>query len=320
MAKVAGVSVTLASWAINGKPGVSDSTRARILEVARELGYRADPAARALRLGRSDTYALMVRNLRNPFFLDVISALQEAALAENASVLVMDTDYSADREVTYVERMAAQRVAGLAIAPVGPSDGVARWYDLCPDLPAVVLNAVRPATGDTSRVGPDNIAAVRLAIEHLASLGHRRIAFLTAPMSVMADNDRLETYHAVCADLDLQPWPVETHLTLEAIQPVVAELLELDMPPSAVICNSDHTVHAVYAAARETGVQIGRDLSVVGHDDLPTSALLDPSLTTLRLDRRALGRAIFDRLSGRETTDHVEPVELIIRSSTAPPM
>lgn len=319
VARAAGVSVTLASWAINGKPGVSAASRARILQVAEELGYRADPAARALRLGHSDSYALMIRNLRNPFFLDVISALQEAALVRDASILVLDTAYSAEREYDYVGRMAAQRIAGLAIAPVGPGESVARWHELRPDQPIVVLNAVRPEVPGASRVAPDNVHAVRLATEHLVDLGHRRIVFFTAPRSVMADNDRLDTYLTVCGEAGIDPWPVETALSLEGIGAVTGTLLDGPDPPTAIITNSDFTVHAVYAAAREAGVRIGTDLSVVGHDDLSTSPLLDPPLTTVALDRRSVGRAIFDRLIGTESGDHLEPVELVVRSSTGPP-
>lgn len=320
VARAAGVSVALVSLALNDKPGVSAETRTQILGVAEKLGYRANQAARALRLGRSDSYGLIVRNLQNPFFLDVISGLQQAAHAQEASILVMDADYSPEREAAYVTQLAARQVAGLAIAPTGPGESVATWRRLCPDKPTVVLNAVCPGIDGVIRVAPDNAAAVTAAVEHLAGLGHRRIAFLTAPASVVADHDRLATYLEACTRLGLAALPVETPLALEAIRRTTVELLSQAAGPTAMITNSDFTVHAVYAAARSLGLRIGRDLSVVGHDDLPTSPLLDPPLTTVRLNRRALGRAIFERLAAEEPlADHIEPVELVVRASTGAP-
>jgi DNA-binding LacI/PurR family transcriptional regulator len=318
VARSAGVSVALASLAINGKPGVSDITRGKILEVAETLGYQANPAARALRLGRTDSYGLIVRNLQNPFFLDVISGLQEAAAVQGSSIMVMDANYSPRRELDYVAQLAAQRVAGLAIAPVGPGEAVSRWRELCPGKPIVLLNAVCDDVDGVMRVAPDNPEAVRLAVTHLAELGHRRIAFLTAPAGLMADHDRLDTYLELCTELGLEPTPVEVPLALDAIREVTLNLLSLPQRPTAIVTNSDFTVHAVYTAAREAGVVIGSDLSVIGHDDLPTSPLLDPPLTTLSLNRRALGRAVFHRLAATQPLpDHIEPVSLRVRASTA---
>ncbi|MFD0558493.1 LacI family transcriptional regulator [Stackebrandtia endophytica] len=320
VAKAAEVSVALASLALNDKPGVSAATRQRILAVADSLGYQANPAARALRLGRTDSYGLILRNLQNPFFLDVITGVQEAAAAQGATVLISDADYSHTRELEAVDHLAAQRVAGLAIAPVGPGDAVARWRQLCPGKPVVVLNAVSPQLPGVQRVAPDNQAAVSLAVRHLVELGHRRIAFLTAPAEVMADHDRLETYQAECDRLGIDCTPVATALAFDAVLAVTSRLLRSDEPPTAVITNSDFTAHAVYSAARREGVEVGAGLSVIGHDDLPTSALLDPPLTTLSLDRRALGRAVFERMTSASTfDDHVEPVDLVVRASTAAP-
>ncbi|MGA8116709.1 MAG: LacI family DNA-binding transcriptional regulator [Actinocatenispora sp.] len=319
VASAAGVSITLASFAINGRAGVSDSARQRILDAARQLGYHANPHARALRTGSSNTFALMIRNVTNPFFLDVVSGAQEAAFAEDASVLVVDSDYSSERELRHLQRLAGERVEGLAIAPVGPGASVRRWQELCPDVPTVVLNATAPGIEGVRRVGPDNTAAVELAVRHLAGLGHREIAFLTAESTQMADHDRLAAFLALADTLGIRPRPVETALTLDGVSAVTTRLLTGPEPPSALITNSDHTAHAVYKAARALGVRIGADLSVVGHDDLPTSELLDPPLTTLRLNRRELGRAVFARmLDPTGLADHREPVELVVRDSTRP--
>src|SRR5699024_2873420 len=108
-------------------------------------------------------------------------------------------------------------------------------------------------------------------------------------------------------------------LNVETVVREMRALLLSDTPPTAVITNSDYTAHAIYIAARECGVRVGEELSVIGHDDLPPASLLSPALTTIRLDNQSIGRAIVPRLRGIETSDHIEPVELIIRDSTAPP-
>ncbi|GAA4869033.1 DNA-binding transcriptional regulator CytR [Serinicoccus chungangensis] len=318
VAREAGVSTALASFALNDRDGVSASTKARILEVAERLGYAADPLARGMRTGQTGSYALMVRNMRNPYFLEVLRGAQESASRHGASVFLVDSAYSVEREREHVRHLAAQRVDGLAIAPVGSGDAVSLWQELAPGKPTVVVNAVARDT-DVLTVGPDNVSAVDQAVDHLAALGHRRLTFYSAPRGVMADHDRLERFLERCETLGLEPDPVETPLDFDAAYQVTASLLRGPQPPTAIITNSDYTAHAVYRASRDCGVQVGRDLSVIGHDDLLTSPLLDPPLTTLRIDRFALGVAICERLHpGHDLGNHTEPVELLVRGSTAP--
>jgi LacI family transcriptional regulator len=180
------------------------------------------------------------------------------------------------------------------------------------------LYATAQGLKDAIRVCPDNRSAVRLAVDHLGSLGHREIAFLTAPPTLMADHDRLAEFELVCAELGIVPRPVPTPLNLSAVIEQVTAVLSAPNPPTAVITNSDYTAHGVYLAARECGMVVGRDLSVVGHDNLPTAELLDPPLTTIDLDGRALGRQLVARLRLTEKGDHAERVDLVVRSSTGP--
>lgn len=319
VAEGAGVSTALASFALNDRDGVAADTKARILAVAAELGYRPDPAARALRTGLTGSFGLMVRNMQNPYFLEVLRGAQDAASEHGGTVFAVDSAYSIEREREHVHHLAEQRVDGLAIAPVGTGEAVDLWQERCPGRPTVVVNAVAHQEGVT-RVGPDNAAAVDLAVEHLHDLGHRRITFYSAPSGVMADHDRLERFLRRCSELGVTAHPVETALNLDEAYRVTCSLLDGPEPPTAIVTNSDFTAHAIYRAARDRGVQVGVDLSVVGHDDLATSQLLDPPLTTLRLDRFELGRAIVARLRPDSGLgDHVQPVELVVRASTALP-
>lgn len=320
VARVAGVSVATASLGLNGQPGVAEKTRRRIVAAAQQLGYHANPQAQALRRGRTTTYGFVVRNFANPFFLEVLSGAQQVAAESGTTLLVLDSRYSVERERRHVQEMAAQRVAGLAVAPVGTGESIRLWRELRPDAPVVALNGSADGVTGVARVGPDNAAAVRLPVQRLADLGHTCIAFLSAPRHLMADPDRLRHFRCLARELQLRPRVMYSLLTISNVQRAAVKLLSGPDAPTAIITNSDYTAHAVYKAARELSVPIGTGVSVVGHDDLPTSELLDPPLATIRMDHRAMGRALMMRLlEPGPPDDYIAAVELVERASLQSP-
>jgi LacI family transcriptional regulator len=320
VAKLAGVSIASASMALNGQPGVADRTRQRIAAAAERLGYRANPQAQALRSGRSTIYGFVVRNLANPFFLDVMSGAEQVASGAGATLLVLDSRYSVDREAEHVRNMAAQRLAGLAIAPVGTGASIELWQQLRPATPVVALNASVRGVSGFSLVTPDNVAAVALPMHRLAELGHVSVAFISAPRGLMADADRLRQFRLQATRLGLQGRVVYSRLTMHDVGHKVRAFLCGPEPPTAIITNSDYTAHAIYKAARDLELKVGPEISVIGHDDLPTSELLDPPLATIRVDRREMGRQLMSRLLATSATgDFVAPVELIERASLRVP-
>jgi LacI family transcriptional regulator len=287
---------------------------------AQQLGYHANPQAQALRRGRTTTYGFVVRNFANPFFLEVLSGAQQVAADSGATLLVLDSRYSLERERRHVQEMAVQRVAGLAIAPVGTGESIRLWQDLRPGAPVVALNGSADGITGVCRVGPDNAAAVALPMQRLAELGHRSVAFLSAPRHLMADPDRLRHFWRLARELGLHPRVVYSLLTISDVQQATRALLSGPDAPTAIITNSDYTAHAVYKAARELSLPIGPGVSVVGHDDLPTSELLDPPLATIRMDHRAMGRALMTRLlEAGPPGDYTAAVELVERASLRPP-
>jgi LacI family transcriptional regulator len=320
VARKAGVSVASVSFALNGQPGVAEKTRLRILAAAAELGYRANPQAQALRRGRTTTYGLVIRNFTNPFFLEVLTGAERAASEAGATLLLLDSHYSPERERMHVREMATQRLAGLAIAPVGKGESVRLWQELRPGTPVVVLNASADGITGVSRVCPDNAAAVGLPMRRLAELGHSSAAFLSAPRGLVADTDRLRHFRRLARELGLQPNVMRSPLTIADVRKSSRRLLSRQEAPTAIITNSDYTALGIYRCARDLSLRIGPDVSVIGHDDLPTSALLDPPLATIRMDGREMGRALMARLlNGDTSNDYIAPVELVERASLQAP-
>ena len=290
------------------------------LAAAAQLGYRANTQAQALRRGRTTTYGLVIRNFSNPFFLEVLTGAEQAASEAGATLLLLDSHYSVERERLLVREMAAQRLAGLAIAPVGKGESVRLWQELRPGAPVVALNASVEGITGVSRVYPDNATGVELAMRRLAELGHSCVAFLSAPRGLVADPDRLRHFRRLARELGLQPVIMRSPLTITDVRKAAGTLLARPGAPTAIITNSDYTALGIYKAARDLSLRIGPDVSVIGHDDLPTSELLDPPLATIRLDGREMGRALMARLlDGDRPDDYVAPVELVQRASLRAP-
>ncbi|MGM0709334.1 MAG: LacI family DNA-binding transcriptional regulator [Actinomycetota bacterium] len=320
VAEAAGVSPSLVSFVFNERPGVSESTRQHVRKVAAELGYQPDPRARELRTGKATMMGLVVRNVANPFFNEILMGMQEKAESDGVSVLAMDSQFDAAREEVHVRSLASRRTAGLAIVPVGDASTVRLWQQLQPTAPLAIVNARLTAAPEIPHVTPDDETAVDLAFHHLHEMGHRKIALLSAPPQLMPDGDRTARYLQLCSEHHVLPIPIYASLRGDGLTEQLSEVFGRPTAerPTAIITNSDHTAAYVYHAIRHQGLIVGRDVSVIGHDDLATSSLLSPGLTTVRLDLREMGRQAYRRLTEPGLGNHREPVELIVRGSTGP--
>jgi LacI family transcriptional regulator len=157
-------------------------------------------------------------------------------------------------------------------------------------------------------------------MRRIAELGHTSVAFVTAPRGLMADADRLRHFRRQSAVHAVRASVIYTPLTMQDVERTTTAALSDGKRPTSIITNSDYTAHAIYKAARELSLPIGPAISVVGHDDLPTSELLDPPLATIRVDRRQMGQALMARLLAAEPPDDfIAPVELVERASLQAP-
>ena len=318
VARCAGVSQSTVSLVLSGKAEgrVSAATQERVRRCARELGYRPNVAAQALRLGASRAVALLVPDMTNPFFSRVLRGAQHAAAAEGYIVILVDTQNDRHWESQSFEALRAGPVDGYLLFEVTAPDA------LGPDENVVMMETEEPRRPSVRFDGGGGSAA---AFEHLVQLGHRRIGHLAAAFRALTFQHREESRVRVLGEAGLDPDTQPRVLTPISIEDARTNgLVLLDEEPTAVFCDDDVIAAGMYLAARERGVRIPEDLSVVGFDDMDFARVLAPPLTTVALDAELLGATSFElleaRMSGKRTRKRIVlPAELLIRGSTAPP-
>jgi DNA-binding LacI/PurR family transcriptional regulator len=318
VARRAGVSQSTVSLVFSGKGRgrVSEATQEHVRRCARELGYRPNVAAQALRLGSSRAVALLVPDITNPFFSRVLRGAQRAAQAAGYTVALVDTANDRRWEAQSFEALRAGPVDGYLLFEVMPPEG------LSSEQHVVLIEAKAPRR---SSVHFDAARGARAAFDHLIELGHRRIGHLAAAFDAPTFDLREEARRAAFAEAGIDPDAQPRRLTPITIDDACAVGLDLlAEQPTAVFCDDDIIAAGMYLAARERGLRIPRDLSVVGFDDMDFARVLEPPLTTVALDGELLGATAFElleeRMAGRRARRPVVlPAELVVRGSTASP-
>jgi LacI family transcriptional regulator len=320
VAEQAGVSIATVSRVLNDRGDVSVETRARVREVAREVGYTADPAARALATQRTRVIAVVVgdnaghRDLSLLFFAKVLAAISRRLAHSDYEALLLQPE-----EVGPQHRYDAAILIGL-----DSNDAIVvdLWNRSVPHVGVDVRVGIRRA----AFVGSDHADGVRLALAHLYALGHRRIAHVGGARNTVAGSDRFDAFQREARRLRLE-LPAEyirvADFSSAAGYRETCALLALAEPPTAVVAASDLMAMAALQAIRDAGLQPGSDVAVVGFDDLEAAALVHPPLTTIRQDRQELGTIAAERAieliehAATGLPDTILPVELVVRASTA---
>jgi DNA-binding LacI/PurR family transcriptional regulator len=329
VAKRAGVSVATASRALNGKQVVNVQTRDRILAVMDELGFQPNPAARRLSLGRTLTVGVVVSFLTRPQAAERLRGV-DAVLTDSEFDLVIYNVESVQKRDHYLGTLAdSQRTDGLLVMSLPPPEIVVPALSRAA-VPVVFIDVHAASIADMPRVIGDDVAGGALAARHLASLGHRRIAFIgdaiEDPFGFTSSRDRELglTRELAAAGIGIPPdWIGHgAHGRYEA-RDLARRMLTMDARPTAIFAASDTQALGVIAAARELGLHVPADLSVIGYDDIEAADYV--GLTTVRQQLFESGRRgaeillaeIADR-SAEPSAAHLEP-DLVVRATTAPP-
>lgn len=277
VADAAGVSPAAVSYALRGIQ-VSEETQQRVRRVATQLGYEANPIARALASGRTGMVGILGPSLEDLWQQRLVAQAGRALLAKDRFALILDAGGDPVRQRLLAAQLRDQQVDGLIVSPVDPSDEF--WSELADSLAVVSIGDALQGASAAGEVLFDNRTGVRCALEHLHGLGHRRLAVLRPPGSPTNDRPAEIYVSAEAQRLGLDVRVVSTNYELEQATAVAHHVLSDGRPPTAVFCFSDSIAYGVYAAAQHLALRIPDDLSVIGYDDHPISALLSPSLTS----------------------------------------
>jgi LacI family transcriptional regulator len=326
IAALAGVSKPTVSKVMNGQPGVAAATRERVERVIAERGYVRHSAARALSAGRTGSVNLVVKEIDNAYFTEIIRGVEETLERAGLSMVLTATHDEARRHRRWMARVVEHGTDGaILVLPdenFSQLDGLRRH-----GIPAALVDDRGDSPPGVPSVGATNFAGGFAATEHLISLGHRRIAAISGP-PFKSTRERLAGYRTALQEAGITPDPrLESPgaFVPETGYEAARDLLRSADPPTAIFAGNDLQAMGVYRALYKLGLRTPDDVSVVGFDDLPLSRLLTPALTTVRQPVREMGaqatRMLLRVIDGKPLeSPRVElATSLIVRESSAPP-
>ena len=326
IAKRARVSTATVSRAINGVPTVDPQLAKRVWKVVEEHGYYPNTQARALVSGKTRIFGLIVSEITNPFFPEVVQSFEDIAIQHNYDILTTSTVHDPKRMEISVRRMIERRVEGVAVLTFGMEESLLEHLRFR-RVPLVFVD-VGPPIARMSNIKINYQRGIRQAVQHLAALRHERIAFITGPLSLKSARARKDAFEESMREIGAHAESelvVEGDHTMEGGMKSFARLANLRVRPTAVMCSNDMTAVGVMREAFEFGISIPQELSVVGFDDIRLAQFMIPPLTTVQMSQTELAKLAFKALLTdveRETptphgSEYVLNTDLVLRKSTA---
>jgi DNA-binding LacI/PurR family transcriptional regulator len=326
VAREAGVSTATVSHVINKTKYVTDGTRQKVLRAIETCNYYPNVHARTLASGRSNIIGLLVSDIANPFFPELIKSVEAAAFERGYNVILLNTNYDAKRAADYVRRLIELKVAGVALmtSEIHPP----LINELERERVRVVFHNLGTVGEHMSNILVDYAVGIEEAVQHLISLGHRKVVHIAGPRHFRSALIRREAFLASMErHLPDGPTPeiYDGDFKFEGGRRAACEILNAKSLPTAVIVSNDMMALGAMQEFRAAGLVVPRDISVVGFDDITFAAFSEPPLTTICSPRTEIGRRAVEALMltiERPSQPGMEiriPTYLVTRSSTAPP-
>jgi LacI family transcriptional regulator len=326
VARLAGVSTSTVSAVVNQNVPVSPERKERVLRAMAALHYQPDEIARSLKKGRTKAIGVVVPDITNAFYPEVVRGVEEAAFARGYAVFLCDSQEDASRENDHLLALFSRRVDGVLLACC--NDSIAYETTLELHVPCVFMDRL-PASKAEGTVSTDNVEAGSMAARHLLDLGHQRIAMIVGRLSLSPHRDRLEGFRKAMQEANLpirDEYLVQGDVQIESGVDAARQLLRLEARPSAVIASNSKLLLGLLQVFDEEKVKVPQQISVVGFDDYAWNKYLSPSITTVAQPTFEMGRQAFGlllQLMNRDemtesTSRHLRlGAELRVRHSTA---
>lgn len=325
VARLAKVSTATVSRTINGSDKVTAETAARVRGAIETLKYYPDTNARALGSGRSSLYGLIISDITNPFFPELVKSFEDVAVQYGQEVLIANTNYDKHRTEQCVIRMLQRKVDGVAIMTSEMDENLITEFS-SRKIPLVFLDTGTVQKG-ISNIAIDYAAGIDEAVTHLRSLGHEAIGFISGPPNLTSARIRRKAFLASMKRKGLSPGKElieEGNHRMDGGHEAMARLLRKQNRPTAVLASNDMSAIGALGAILEHGLKVPRDISVIGFDDIAISEYTQPPLTTVRLPRTEIAKLAFRALHGIQNAAtakgaeyRIEPM-LVERKSTGP--
>jgi DNA-binding LacI/PurR family transcriptional regulator len=323
VAERAGVSLSTVSHVLNKTRYTAPETESRVLQVVEELNFHVNAHARRLAMKQTDLVGLIVSEIANPFFPEIINGFQTAAWEEGFDTLLCNTEHDATRSRNAIRNMLQSGVRGVAVM----SSALDRMAveSLKASGIGVVFYNLGPAEKLISNIQIDYLKGISQAIDHLIELGHRQIALISGPQTNRAAGALQKAMIEELEKRRLRPFPIlESNFKVDGGASAVRMILGQPSLPTAIFCGNDLIAMGAMSALEEAGVKAPEDVSVIGFDDIFFAQLARPPLTTVSVPRVRLGELAFKALSKmsrskrRTGVDYRIETELVVRKSTAP--
>jgi DNA-binding LacI/PurR family transcriptional regulator len=328
VARESGLNISTVSRALNNENGVNDQTREHVFAVAARLNYRPNRVARGLVTGRSHSLALVVSDIRNPFFAEVARGAEDAARSGNCDLILCNSDLDADKQMQYVQSLLEKRVDGILMNSVSMLNREQQAQLAASGVPIVLLN--RSASNRTfSTVCADNESGGAMAAQYLLDLGHRKIAHLTGPRQHGNLTDRARGFARALqsAKNPVEPLMLRGKFNFAGGAELARKLLVEHPDVTAIFAANDVMAYGAVRAVLDHGLRIPEDFSLIGFDNLEFSSIIHPPLTTIHQPKYEMGHAAVEILlrlardKEKQIPEHrLLGVELIERQSCRRPL
>ncbi|GAB1794463.1 LacI family DNA-binding transcriptional regulator [Priestia megaterium] len=328
IARVAGVSVTTVSRALNGYSDVNEKTRQKIAAVAKELNYSPNTLARGLVMQKSKTIGLLVsgisrESVKDNFTFEVLCGVNERASTLGYDLILFNTNTMMQREKTYTQLCRERRVDGAIIQGIKKEDPYLKEV-VESDIPCVLVD-IPVHSNSVGYVTTDNALGAKKAVEHLASLGHQHIGMINGHEDAFVSQERLNGYREALKKCGLSfrsEWVVSGNFEEKKAEKAARELINRHKEVTAIFCASDLMALGALKACKELGLQVPKDISIVGYDNIVLASYSSPNLTTVGQEVYQIGYQaadlLIEMLEGKETNmKRYLDTKLIIRESTA---